>query len=184
MLSASTSGTIDEVVPYEDRAVARISAASAESLIFFAAEQMPDRRPSTLRLGWDLRNQGYEELWPVMVAAFGETPAECWCPAPDGGLILWPKPWLNAKWESFDRDYQPGHDVLLVDLADEAMAWGWKASPQVAAGVEALRKIADQRRAERDRLLVDALFQEESEMSNTPGPVSRPSVTAIGIFAS
>jgi hypothetical protein len=99
MFTASTSGTTDygrgkeshtrldeefalptdEIVPYQARAAVTISAETAESLIYFVAEQMEDK-PSALRLGFDLRRQDPEklgfDLFSTAVAAFGQTPEE------------------------------------------------------------------------------------------------------------
>jgi hypothetical protein len=57
----------------------------------------------------------------------------------------------QAAWPSFDRPYRPG-DLLVIDLADEAIRDGWVAPPELFTAVGSLRDAVAERRAERNAL--------------------------------
>jgi hypothetical protein len=163
---------IDEMVPAADRLAVHISADVAESLIEHLSKRHD--RPKGLQLGWDLHRTNDDDLgfstFCLAMAYFEEVPQDRrwrpYDPARDGclfeqdrsgkyvvpvtgGMVNDPQSWLSEKWATFARPRRPD-DVLLIDVADEAVFHDWKAPPEIADALERLRNIADQRRAVRD----------------------------------
>ena len=141
--------TIDEIVPRESRLAVAFPEEALDSLLL--EEFLPPCR--AVDIGWDLRRQhgGRAGLgcdtFVLMASYRGETPR----PVDGADKETWRearRAWLDAQWASFDRPGLPT-DWLLIDVADEAVARGWQAPPDVAAAVEALRDIAAPRYARR-----------------------------------
>lgn len=140
----------DPAVPLSDRLAVPLSADAIESLVYFLAECPV--RPHAVEIAWDLQRLNADDLgydsFALAVAAFGETPAECWHPQLDGSHVRDATAYLDRTWATFDRPMSKG-DALIIDWCDEAIAFGWKPPAEVVNAVERLRDIADKQRAER-----------------------------------
>jgi hypothetical protein len=156
------------IPPVETRLAVPISEDAIFSLLDFGFDHAPDPQ----RIGWDLRrlmgDAGRGAL-AEFVAHHG-TPEEClrpYDPARDGVLLddgpttfllCDSAAYIDRLWSTFDRE-RVESDRLIIDEMDEAIWAGWEAPPEIAAAVEKLRDVFEEKQAQR--------LAEETPM---PGP--------------
>lgn len=145
-----------DVVDCDDREAVAFDYDTAESLLHFVGDDdYPiERRPRAVRLAHDLRRLFGEddgrELFMLALTLFDEAPAECWRDAGpnDFGLhLIHDNGPADALW---DASVERG--AMLIDLADDAIAFGWQAPESLVSRIEGLRDIAAANRAASVRL--------------------------------